>query len=254
MALITPCDRRPAISAKTDSTAWSTSRSGPANASNAISLCLHTACRVPTTSCFCDAPLWQCGWRSIASSTASAKVSAGKMPGHNKQTRKKINGPRNAITRHMRQMPGWSLKYGYSITARIILGIMSLSLAVAQPETTTKPAEPGEYRIGAGDVLQILVWREPDASLPETMVQSDGKISVPLIGEVEAAGLTVMELQNSLTQKIEHYIHNPVVSVHAKQINSRKVYVMGAVKKEGPIPLLRRSEERRVGKKCGTRV
>ena len=75
--------------------------------------------------------------------------------------------------------------------------------------------------------------------MPETMVQSDGKISVPLIGEVEAAGLTVMELQNSLTQKIEHYIHNPVVSVHAKQINSRKVYVMGAVKKEGPVPLLR---------------
>jgi polysaccharide export outer membrane protein len=114
-----------------------------------------------------------------------------------------------------------------------------LSSAGARQEATKEPAAPQEYRIGAGDVLQILVWREPDASLPETMVQSDGKISVPLVGEVQAAGLTVMELQTALTQKIERYIHSPVVTVHARQINSRKVYVMGAVKKEGPIPLLR---------------
>ena len=72
-----------------------------------------------------------------------------------------------------------------------------------------------------------------------SVVQADGKISVPLIGEVDAVGLTIVELQKCLTQKIEHYIHNPVVTVHARQINSRKVYVMGAVKKEGPILLLR---------------
>jgi polysaccharide export outer membrane protein len=114
-----------------------------------------------------------------------------------------------------------------------------LSLFGAQQSGAKEPVSPDEYRVGAGDVLQILVWREPDASLPETIVQADGKISVPLIGEVEAAGLTVEELQKSLVEKMDRYIHNAVVTVHAKQINSRKVYVMGAVKKEGPILLMR---------------
>ena len=140
---------------------------------------------------------------------------------------------------YMRWMSWRRLKYGCWISVCIILGIISLPPACAQQETAKEPVSSDEYRIGAGDVLQILVWREPDASLPETMVQTDGKISVPLIGEVEAAGLTVAELQKALAQKLEHYIHNAVVTVHARQINSRRVYVMGAVKKEGPIPLLR---------------
>ena len=112
-------------------------------------------------------------------------------------------------------------------------------LAGPQQETSKEPASTDEYRIGAGDVLQILVWREPEASMPETMVQADGRISVPLIGEIDAAGLTVAELQKSLADKMGRYINSPVVTVHTKQINSRKIYVMGAVKKEGPILLLR---------------
>ncbi len=136
-------------------------------------------------------------------------------------------------------MSAHRVKYRRSIVACILLGTIGLLLAHAQQGTAKEPPTPDEYRIGAGDVLQVLVWREPDASMPETVVQADGKISVPLIGEVEAAGLTVMELQKCLTEKIDRYIHNPVVTVHTKQINSRKVYVMGAVKKEGPILLLR---------------
>lgn len=151
----------------------------------------------------------------------------------------KTIGPRNALMMNMRRMSAHGLRYRCFTTACIILGIVSLSSANAQPEASKEPVSPSQYRIGAGDVLQVLVWREPDASLPETMVQADGKISVPLIGEVDAAGLTLAELQNSLVEKIGRYIHNAVVTVHAKQINSRKVYVMGAVKKEGPIPLLR---------------
>jgi polysaccharide export outer membrane protein len=133
----------------------------------------------------------------------------------------------------------YGLKYLGFMAVCIMVGTAWSSLAGAQQEASKEPAVPDEYRIGAGDVLQILVWREPDASLPETMVQSDGKISVPLIGEIEAAGLTLPELQKVLVDKIGVFIHNPVVTVHTKQINSRKVYVMGAVKKEGPVPLIR---------------
>src|ERR1022692_4959469 len=140
---------------------------------------------------------------------------------------------------YMRWMSGHRLQCGCCISVCIILGIISLPPACAQQETAKEPVSSDQYRIGAGDVLQILVWREADASLPETVVQVDGKISVPLIGEVPVAGLTLAELQTSLVEKFSRYIHGPVVTVNCRQINSRKVYVMGRVKKEGPILLLR---------------
>lgn len=139
----------------------------------------------------------------------------------------------------MLRMSAHGLKHRCPLAACILLGTIGLLLAGPQQETSKEPASTDEYRIGAGDVLQILVWREPEASMPETMVQADGRISVPLIGEIDAAGLTVAELQKSLADKMGRYINSPVVTVHTKQINSRKIYVMGAVKKEGPILLLR---------------
>ena len=95
------------------------------------------------------------------------------------------------------------------------------------------------YRIGAGDVLQIVVWKEPEASVPEAVVRADGKISVPLIQEVDAAGLTPTEFEKLLVQKLEKYVVGPAVTVIAKVVNSKKIYIVGAVRKEGPIPLLR---------------
>jgi len=96
-----------------------------------------------------------------------------------------------------------------------------------------------EYRIGAGDVLQIVVWKEPEVSVPEAVVRADGKISVPLIREVDAAGLTILEFEKSLEDKLGKYIVDPAVTVVARQINSKKVYMVGAVRKEGPITLVR---------------
>jgi len=84
-----------------------------------------------------------------------------------------------------------------------------------------------------------MVWREPDVSLPEALVRVDGKISVPLVGEVDVIGLTPTELKDALVEKFSNYIKSPSVSVYTRQINSRKIYVLGNVKKEGPVPLLR---------------
>jgi len=120
-----------------------------------------------------------------------------------------------------------------------MMGAFGLSLAGGPQSSSKEPVSNEEYRIGVGDVLQILVWKEPEASLPETMVQTDGKISVPLIGEVAVAGLSLAELQATLTERMGRFIHNPVVTIHTRQINSKRVYVMGAVKKEGPVLLLR---------------
>lgn len=94
-----------------------------------------------------------------------------------------------------------------------------------------------DYRIGAGDLLQVVVWKEPEASVPEAVVRADGKITLPLIKEVDVAGLSPAELEKLLTTKFARLITEPDVTVVAKQINSRKVYMIGAVKKEGPLML-----------------
>lgn len=120
-----------------------------------------------------------------------------------------------------------------------MLGFACLCVASGQDKAVKDAAPPEGYRIGAGDVLQVLVWKEPDASLPSAMVRTDGKISIPLVGDIDVAGLTPEQLTASLADKLSHYINNPVVTVYARQINSRKIYVLGKVKKEGPILLLR---------------
>ena len=84
--------------------------------------------------------------------------------------------------------------------------------------------------MGAEDELYIFVWQNPDLSI-ESVVREDGKISLPLIGEVHAGGLSIPELQRILEQKYTRYLEKPHVSVTVKTINSLKVYITGAVKK-----------------------
>src|SRR5579871_2863491 len=99
-------------------------------------------------------------------------------------------------------------------------------------------AEPDRvYRIGVGDILQITVWQEPDASIPAIQVRSDGKVTLPFVKEVTATGLTTSELETVLTEKLGPYLKNPEVSVMLKEINSEKIYVLGGVKHEGAIQL-----------------
>ena len=104
------------------------------------------------------------------------------------------------------------------------------------------PAEPGQqtlpdYHIGAGDVLRISVWREPEVSVDGVAVRSDGKISLPLIKEVVAIGLAPAELESILTREFAHFINNPAVTVIVKEINSQKVYLVGGVVRPGSLAL-----------------
>jgi polysaccharide export outer membrane protein len=91
--------------------------------------------------------------------------------------------------------------------------------------------------IGADDTLHISVWKEPDlsATLP---VRPDGKISLPLLNDVPAAGLTPMQLAASITEKLKKYIADPRVTVVVTAMNSRRIFVTGEVVHSGAIPLL----------------
>lgn len=93
-----------------------------------------------------------------------------------------------------------------------------------------------QYVIGPEDVLQIEVWREKNLS-GTVPVRMDGKISLPLIRDVQAAGLTPLQLRDSLTQKLGEFVENPDVSVTVMEANSFKVYVSGQVRNPGAFKL-----------------
>jgi polysaccharide export outer membrane protein len=97
--------------------------------------------------------------------------------------------------------------------------------------------DPDSYVIGAEDVLDISVWQEKDVSR-SVPVRSDGKISIPLVDDIQAAGLTPMQLAASITEKLKKFLTKPQVTVTVTAINSKRVFVVGEVAKPGPLPLL----------------
>jgi polysaccharide export outer membrane protein len=94
---------------------------------------------------------------------------------------------------------------------------------------------PG-YQLHAGDVLQVVVWKETDLQA-EVLVRPDGGISFPLAGELQAAGQTVEELTKTLETRIRKYIPDAVVTVAIKSIGGSQVFVIGKVNKPGEFPL-----------------
>jgi polysaccharide export outer membrane protein len=101
--------------------------------------------------------------------------------------------------------------------------------------TTKNRGVPDDYQIGAGDVLQISVWKEPEASVPSVVVRPDGRVSMPLLKEVSVMGMTPREAERAITDRLSELIHAADVTVIVTTINSKKVYIVGAAKKEGPL-------------------
>jgi polysaccharide export outer membrane protein len=95
---------------------------------------------------------------------------------------------------------------------------------------------PADYVIGAEDVLTIVFWREKEMT-GDVTVRPDGRISLPLVNEIAAAGLTPEQLRAKVTEEADKYIENPTVTVVVKEIHSRKVFITGQVSKPGPYAL-----------------
>ncbi len=110
--------------------------------------------------------------------------------------------------------------------------------ACAHTDVTPMAGAPpeAEYHIGKEDVLEVVVFREPELSRV-VPVRPDGKISLPLAGEVDAAGTTAAELQQGIAAKLTAWVHEPAVSVLVREINASRVFVLGEVVKPGAFPL-----------------
>jgi polysaccharide export outer membrane protein len=126
--------------------------------------------------------------------------------------------------------------------AAIMIACLLVVVGCARPGAELPPeVQPGlrdTYRIGIPDVLRISVWKNPELSV-EVPVRSDGKISVPLLDDVQAEGLTPTELKEVISERLSEYITAPDVTVIVLQPNSSVATVLGAVQRSGTVPLNR---------------
>jgi polysaccharide biosynthesis/export protein len=106
----------------------------------------------------------------------------------------------------------------------------------SKPASGTVPSDP-TYIIGPMDVLDVNVWKEPDVTRT-VPVRPDGKISVPLLNDVQAAGLTPMQLQATITEGLKKFISDPQVTIIVTEVNSRRIFVLGEVAHAGAFPML----------------
>lgn len=118
------------------------------------------------------------------------------------------------------------------------LWLMALGLLAGCAHATTPPPVPpkAEYRIGKEDVVAVEVWKDPALSAKEP-VRPDGKISLPMIGEVRAEGRTATDLQKEITTRLAPMVNDPVVSVQVAEINAAKFFVLGEVAHPGAYPV-----------------
>jgi polysaccharide export outer membrane protein len=132
----------------------------------------------------------------------------------------------------------------------VFITVMSSGPAWAQAPAAPEPADaataaaprPGDpvvppgYVIGTDDVLSIVYWKDKDMSA-DAQGRPDGRIALPLINEVVAAGLTPEQLREKLTEESKKYMEDANITVVVRQINSRRVFITGEVNKPGPYPL-----------------
>ena len=123
---------------------------------------------------------------------------------------------------HRTRTPCW-------LTAAAVAG---LTLMASQVFPQNDPTAGGSYRIGAGDELHIVVWRNEDLTMT-IPVRPDGWISLPLVNDLEVAGLTPMEVRARLTEKLSPFVSSPLVSVIVTRVGSFKVSVLGNVRRPG---------------------
>ena len=130
------------------------------------------------------------------------------------------------------------------LTSITIISITLLYAAepyAAEKKTTWSAKESKQsYHIGSGDILEITTWKEPDFSRAEVLVRTDGKISFPLMDDMQAGGLTPLELKRVIEKGLKDYVASPFVTVHVKDPQSKKFYILGEVARTGEYPLVKR--------------
>lgn len=107
----------------------------------------------------------------------------------------------------------------------------------ADPKASASVALPSGYLIGAGDILSVVFWRDKDMSA-EVTVRPDGNVSLPLLNDITAAGITPEQLRTKIVEAASKYVEDPNATVVVKEVHSRNVFITGNVAKPATYPLL----------------
>lgn len=113
------------------------------------------------------------------------------------------------------------------------VGVLGLAFTYPTLAAEARAGDEPTYTVKAGDTLAVAVWKEPDLTSNAVLVRPDGTFSFPLVGQVDARGKGVQELQNLITERLRKYIADPVVTVSVQEVKGNKVYVIGQVNKPG---------------------
>ena len=132
----------------------------------------------------------------------------------------------------------WTLLIVFALNL-LCLQIGWYEAAAADTKSTTAKPAIASYIIGAGDVLRIVTWKEADFTLDKVIVRTDGKISFPLLNDVQAAGLTPVMLKDVLETGLKNYVSSPVITVTVIDSVSQQFYILGEVKKTGGYPIVK---------------
>jgi len=133
-----------------------------------------------------------------------------------------------------RCLPRMNHILNWALIATIALAVVAC--AQTNVDYRVHLTEPSDFFLGPEDVLKVTVWKSPDLS-GEVTVRPDGTITLPLIGDVPAAGLTANVLAKRISERLTEYVSSPIVTVQVKEVNSYFIYVMGEVVKPGKYPL-----------------
>jgi polysaccharide export outer membrane protein len=117
------------------------------------------------------------------------------------------------------------------LVAALVIALAPSFIGSVSAQGSTPPADA--YRLGAEDLLDIAVWKEPELSRKEVLVRPDGGLSFPLVGEVQVAGRSVADVRHEIAERLRRYLPEPVVSVSLVKMLHPRVYVIGKVNKPG---------------------
>ena len=123
------------------------------------------------------------------------------------------------------------------VSAQIVQRTGTPAQVASKQPPPPPPAPPPDYVIGPGDALTIKIWKQDEAS-GDVVVRPDGKITLPVGNDIVASGLKPDELKAKVAEEMKKFFEDPVVTIVVKQINSRNVFITGAVNKPGPYILM----------------
>ena len=127
-----------------------------------------------------------------------------------------------------------------ALNSKVFAMILICSLFFSVKAYSSDSSQQNAYVIGNGDILSIITWKEPDFSRDEVLVRMDGKISFPLLNDVQAAGRNPVELKSEIEAGLKQFIDNPIVTVTLRDPVSKKFYILGEVITTGEYPIVKK--------------